>query len=89
MAERGFDGAMISVATPDKLAGCEKLLKTIKNVTTGRLRVAIGGAALRELGEKAETIGADVVTNDLTTAMIGLGMMDAAMNIDSNPHELM
>jgi MerR family transcriptional regulator, light-induced transcriptional regulator len=87
MGERSFDGAMISVASPDKLAGCQNLLKTIKDVTTGRLRVAVGGAALRELGEKAETIGADVVTNDLTTAMIGLRMTDAAMKIDAYASE--
>lgn len=83
MGDRSFDGAMISVATPDNLARCERLLKTIKDVTTGRLQVAIGGAALRELGEKARMIGADVVTNDLTTAMLGLGMTQAAMHIDA------
>jgi MerR family transcriptional regulator, light-induced transcriptional regulator len=83
LGERSFDGVLISVATPDKLDGCRMLLKTIKDVTTGRLRVAIGGAALRELGEKAEKIGADVVTNELTTAMLGLGMIEAAMRIDA------
>lgn len=87
LGERSFDGAMISIATPETLARCEVLLKTIKDVTTGRLRVAIGGAALRELGGAAETIGADVVTNDLTSAMLGLGMMDAAMKIEAYPNE--
>ncbi len=89
LGERSFDGVMMSIATPEKLARCEVLLRTIKDVTTGRLRVAIGGAALRELGGAAETIGADVVTNDLTSAMLGLGMMDAAMKIEAYPNERM
>jgi MerR family transcriptional regulator, light-induced transcriptional regulator len=82
LGERSFDGAMISIATPQKLPICRVLVKTIKEVTTGRLHVAVGGAALRELGEEAHVIGADVVTNDLTAAMFGLGMTTAAMQIE-------
>jgi MerR family transcriptional regulator, light-induced transcriptional regulator len=83
LGERSFDGAMISVATPEKLPICRELLRTLKEVTTGRLHVAIGGAALQALGDEAKTIGADVVTNDLTTAMLGLGMTNAALQIDA------
>jgi MerR family transcriptional regulator, light-induced transcriptional regulator len=83
LGERQFDGAMISVATPEKQAACRTVLKLLKDVTTGRLHVAVGGAALTALGDKADMIGADVVTNDLTTAMMAMGMTQAAMQIDS------
>jgi MerR family transcriptional regulator, light-induced transcriptional regulator len=81
--ERHFDGAMISLATPERQASCRSMLKILKDVTTGRLHVAVGGAALSALGDKAHMIGADVVTNDLTTAMMAMGLTQAAMRIES------
>jgi MerR family transcriptional regulator, light-induced transcriptional regulator len=80
LAERTFDGAMVSIATPEKLAVCQKLLITLKEMTTGRLKVAIGGAAIKELGDDANLIGADIVTNDVTIATKALGMMANATN---------
>ncbi len=81
LAERTFDGAMVSIATPEKVDICQNLLKTLKDATTGRLPVALGGAAIGLLGGKANLIGADVVTNDVNSAMFALGLTTAAMRL--------
>ncbi len=74
LAIRRFDGAMISVATEDKLELCASLIKTLKSESTNSLRVAVGGAVLAQGHYVARSIGADVVTNDLTEAVCALGL---------------
>lgn len=74
---RSFDGALISVGSYDRLETCRKLVKTLKDATRGSMRVALGGAVLDEGGEKVSGTGADVVTNDIETALAGLGLIVA------------
>lgn len=74
VAERSFDGALISIACEDRLETCRKLVKTLKEASDGRLRVAIGGA-LAEADENVMRLtGADVVTNDVTLALERVGV---------------
>lgn len=72
---RHFDGALVSVASYDRLETCRKLVKTLKDATNGALRIALGGAVLDEGGETVICAGADVVTNDIETALAALGLL--------------
>jgi MerR family transcriptional regulator, light-induced transcriptional regulator len=73
LATRRFDGAMISIACIEKLEVCAKLVKTLKEASGNTLPVAVGGVALDEMGERRDTLGADIVTNDLSVAIEALG----------------
>ncbi|MBC2836619.1 cobalamin B12-binding domain-containing protein [Paragemmobacter straminiformis] len=75
---RHFDGALISVASYDRLETCRKLVKTLKDATKGALRIALGGAVLDEGGETVICAGVDVVTNDIETALAVLGLLAPA-----------
>lgn len=76
MTLRKFDGVMISIAGDDKLEVCAKLVKTLKDAVDYDLRIAVGGAIMaREAGMEA-TLGADIVTNDLSGALAALGLSE-------------
>jgi MerR family transcriptional regulator, light-induced transcriptional regulator len=81
LSERSFDAAMISVAVPEKLDGCRKLLKTLKEVSTGRLRIAVGGAVLTLVSDLVALDGADVLTNDLSTAITALELAKSGSHV--------
>lgn len=74
VADRSFDGAMISVTCQSRLETCRKLIKSLKDATRGRLMVAIGGAILDEAEDVVRLTGADVVTNDICHALEALGI---------------
>lgn len=79
VAERAFDGALVSVACEDRLETCRKLVKTLKDASCGRLKVAVGGA-LAEADENVMRLtGADVVTNDIMLALERVGVMSAML----------
>jgi MerR family transcriptional regulator, light-induced transcriptional regulator len=74
LAQRGFDAALVSGGQIAMLPICTALVNLLKNVTLGRLPVAVGGAMLGLLPQPLQIAGADVVTNDLTDALAALGM---------------
>jgi methylmalonyl-CoA mutase cobalamin-binding subunit len=74
VADRSFDGAMISVTCKSRLETCRKLIKALKDATKGRLMVAIGGAILDDAEDVLRLTGADVVTNDISHALGALGI---------------
>lgn len=74
VADRSFDGAMISVTCQSRLETCRKLIKSLKDATKGRLMVAIGGAILDDAEDVLRLTGADVVTNDISHALWALGI---------------
>lgn len=82
LSVRQFDGAMISVSTTDRLEISAKLVKTLKHLTKGRLRVAVGGVACGEARSVMADTGADLVTNDLDVAISGFGLLER--NASSN-----
>jgi MerR family transcriptional regulator, light-induced transcriptional regulator len=77
VAERSFDAAMVSVGCGAKIATCRALVKTLKAASGGKLRVAVGGAALLRETDVAARTGADIATNDLTAALAALGVTQA------------
>jgi methylmalonyl-CoA mutase cobalamin-binding domain/chain len=74
VAERTFDGALVSVASKDRLETCRKLVKTLKESSKGALKVAVGGAILDADEDVRRSIGADMVTNDITRALKMMGV---------------
>ncbi len=70
LATDSFDGLMISTATQ---VGLERVVETIKEVrakTGFSVPIAVGGAVLEFLGEQEkEQLGADLVTNDMVSAL--------------------
>jgi methanogenic corrinoid protein MtbC1 len=71
VAERDFDCAMLSVACEERLALCAKLVKSLKEGSAGRLRVAVGGAVLDRPVDICQRTGADIATNDPKLALEG------------------
>lgn len=73
--DRGFDGALVSVACHERLEHSAKLVKTLKDATHGRLKIALGGAVLESGEYTMSGTGADVVTNDIEEALGGMGLL--------------
>lgn len=74
LRERHFDGVIISVGWEGKIDACAQLVKTIKQMTKGKMRVAVGGAVLTRSDAILTCEGADVVTNDLDKALYTFGL---------------
>lgn len=80
--DRSFDAALISVACHERLETSARLVKTLKEATKGKLKIALGGAVL-ETGEyTASETGADVVTSDIEVALKGLGLLGQPADVD-------
>jgi MerR family transcriptional regulator, light-induced transcriptional regulator len=82
LAIRRFDGAMISLAIPEELAAARTLMASLRDMTAGRLRMALGGAALTLAAAPLEAPEADIVTNDLALAITALGLLPAAVTVN-------
>lgn len=74
VAERTFDGALVSTACNDRLETCRKLVKTLKESSKGELKVAIGGAILHASEDVMRLTGADMATNDIGQALSMMGV---------------
>lgn len=74
MASRQFDVALISVANTDKAETAAKVVKTIKNLSKGRIRVAAGGAGCTGMREALVSSGVDLITDDLEAVVSGFGL---------------
>lgn len=74
VAERAFDGALVSIACNDRLESCSKLVKTLKESSKVELRVVVGGAILEASDDVMRATGADLVTNDIFRAFDYLGL---------------
>jgi methylmalonyl-CoA mutase cobalamin-binding subunit len=74
VAERAFDGVMISVANEEKLDTVRKLVSFIKGLGVAHLPVIIGGAIMTRLDDAASNTGADLSTNDIGVALEALGL---------------
>jgi len=74
LRRRHFDGVIISVGWEGKLAAAAQLVGTIKQLTSGKMPVAVGGAVLTRFDALLTCNGADVVTNDLDCALHVFGL---------------
>jgi MerR family transcriptional regulator, light-induced transcriptional regulator len=74
MRNRHFDAAIISVGWEGKISAAAQLVETIKDMTKGKLAVAVGGAVLTRSDVNLVCEGADIVTNDLDKALSSLGL---------------
>lgn len=79
VAERAFDGALVSIACNDRLETCGKLVKTLKESSRGELRVVVGGAILGANDDVKRATGADLVTNDIFDALDFMGLVVGRM----------
>jgi hypothetical protein len=69
LADRPFDVAFLSLGSTERLETCVKLVKTLKRLSRGRMRVAVGGAAIESCREALASGGADLVTNDVESVL--------------------
>lgn len=76
MASRRFDVALISVANTDKVETAAKVVKTIKNLSKGRMRIAAGGAGCTQMREALVSSGVDLITDDLEAVVSGFGLQN-------------
>jgi len=84
VAERAFDGALVSIACNDRLETCCKLVKTLKESSKGGLRVVVGGAILDASDDVMRATGADLVTNDIFRALDFMGL-PVGRNTETEP----
>ena len=75
VAERTFDGALISIACNDRLETCRILVKTLKEASNGGMTVAVGGAIRDSVESVKQATGADLVTNDIMEALAHMGLL--------------
>jgi hypothetical protein len=74
LQQRSFDGAMLSVGGTANLGRCRDLVRALKSGPRRGMRVAVGGAVLLKERNVMAATGADVATNDLTTALAAFGL---------------
>ncbi|MGP3697369.1 cobalamin B12-binding domain-containing protein [Rhodobacter sp. NSM] len=72
--KRAFDAIMISIAHAEMLEVCSKLVKTLKDMTGHKVPVAVGGALFLEGSAPMSVPEADIVTNDIETALQAFGL---------------
>lgn len=72
LASRNFDGAMISIACHDKVITCTRLVRAIRSHAKNDLKIAVGGALSSFDDAALLATGADIVTNDLASAVAAL-----------------
>ncbi len=82
LRNRRFDGAIVSVGGQGKLQDAETMLKMLKSLTDGQMRVAVGGAAVEKIKTIGLVAGADILTNDLDAALGALGVRLGANCVD-------
>ena len=75
LTSRHFDAAMITLGGTERLEICVKLVKTLKQLTKGRLHVAIGGSVIGSCQDELAGSGADLVTNDLDVVISSFGLI--------------
>jgi len=75
VAERTFDGTLISIACNDRLETCRILVKTLKEAQSGGMKVAVGGAIRDSAESVKQATGADLVTNDIFEALSEMGLL--------------
>lgn len=74
LADRRFDAALITLGSLERLELCAKLVKTLRQMTRGALKVAVGGAVVADCRDQLLEAGADIVTNDIPTVVSEFGL---------------
>lgn len=74
LSVRQFDGVMMSLSGHSRLTACAEMVKTIRQAASNGVRIAVGGTLLDSDEGVAAATGADIVTNDLSAALEGLGL---------------
>ena len=74
LANRRFQAVLVTLGSIDRVETCVKLVKTLKQITKGALRVSIGGAVVESCQNVLTAAGADLVTNDLETVISEFGL---------------
>lgn len=81
-ARRQFDGAMLSLASEDRLEACKQLVQLLRDLSRNRIRIALGGNVVNhDAGALARRTGVDVVTNDLEAALSALHLVQAGARV--------
>lgn len=74
LAERQFDGILISISTRERLAAAESTVKLLKGVVDKTCPIVVGGAVMSRVEDPASCIGADLSSNDIGVALGAIGL---------------
>lgn len=74
LADRRFDAAFISVGGADKVEMCAKLVKTLSQISSGKLHIAIGGCVAEHSAAMLAATGAHIVSNDVGAVIAAFGL---------------
>ncbi len=73
VANRRFDGALVSIASSRHVSGLTELVKAMKSCANHKLFVAVGGALSAQ--NDVTDCGADIITSDLNLALTRMGVV--------------
>jgi methylmalonyl-CoA mutase cobalamin-binding subunit len=85
-AGSAFDAVMVSVGQASGVEACRTLVRTLKDLTHGRMPIAVGGAVLGIMQDVREQTGADMASNDLGAVILALGL-DRVAPLQQMAHE--
>lgn len=74
MAEGRYDALFISMANRTNLETCRKMVNCVRRAVSSPVPVVVGGPIAESDGDLCEATGADVVTNDMMTALAACGL---------------
>lgn len=74
LAQRAFDGVLISIATREKLDHVARTVAFLKKHSASPLPIIVGGAVLTTMPEVATCTGADLSSNDIGEALERIGL---------------
>ena len=74
MAQRNFDGILISVSTKDKLEPVARTVQFLKTLMTKPCPIIVGGAVMAKVEDPAAVTGADFSSNDIGAALEVIGL---------------
>lgn len=74
VADRHFDGILVSVSTTEKLAAVGKTIHFLKSVMSTSIPIIVGGAVMSKVEDPAACTGADFSSNDIGAALEAIGL---------------
>lgn len=78
LATRQFDAALVSIASTEKVEIAAKTVKSLKNMSKGRLLVAAGGPGCVQMADALVSSGVDLITDDIDVVVANFGLQEPA-----------
>lgn len=81
LGSRQYDAALVSVANTDKVETAVKIIRMVKTLSKGRIRVAAGGAGCARMRDALVSSGVDLISDDLEAVVSGFSLQEHAPDL--------